>query len=83
MTADTPRGVTSTLRDWLQPEDLALAGLMLLAPLLGGGADERSIADALLDGGHDPAVGSIALLATVGAIVAMATRVPGESRVDE
>jgi hypothetical protein len=65
----------------VQVEDFALVGVVLLGALLGGGAD-RSIARSILDREQDPLLGAISLIAALGAIVAMATRVPGESRVD-
>jgi len=64
----------------IQLEDVALGLLLVLSPLLGEGSglgfgsprDET-----------DPLLGLFALIAAVGAIVALATRVPGESRIVE
>ncbi len=64
----------------IQLEDVALVAVMVLGPLLAGSG---SLADTLLDRQHDPLLGLFALTAAVGAMVAMATRVPGESRFDE
>jgi hypothetical protein len=44
------------------------------------GSSSGAIANALLDREPDPLLGAFALLAAIGAMVALATRVPGESR---
>lgn len=62
----------------IQLEDLALALLLLLGPLLGGAGGGLSLGS--LRGEPDPLLGIFALVAALGAIVALATRVPGESR---
>jgi hypothetical protein len=63
----------------IQAEDVALALVVLLGPLLAGGST-GAIADALLGRQRDPLLGAFALIAAIGAMVALATRVPGESR---
>jgi hypothetical protein len=63
---------------------VALAALLLLAPLVGGGfgsGDSGGASLGSLRGVADPLLGSFALVAAIGAIVALATRVPGESRI--
>jgi hypothetical protein len=65
----------------IQVEDLALVGVVLLGALLGEGAT-ASVAQSILERERDPLLGAVSLIAAVGAMVAMATRVPGESRVD-
>lgn len=62
----------------VQLEDIALAVLVLLGPLVGNGS---GFSLSSLRGETNPILGFFALLAAVGAIVALATRVPGESRV--
>ncbi len=64
----------------IQPEDIALIGTMLLAPTLGGSS---GLANRLLSGDHDPLLGAWALIAAVGAIAALASRVLGESDIDD
>ncbi len=68
----------------IQLEDVALALLLLLGPLLSGdgdGADPNRLGSGFLRRETDPALGLFALVAAIGAIAALATRVPGESRV--
>ena len=72
------KGVTAVLAR-IQAEDVALVVVVMLGPLLAGGSS-GAIADALLGRERDPLLGAFALLAAIGAMVALATRVPGESR---
>ncbi len=64
----------------IQVEDVALALLLLLGPLLSRGEASGDGAVGFLARAPDPLVGLFALIAALGAIVALATRVPGESR---
>jgi len=69
----------------IQLEDVALALLLLVGPLLSGrgsaGADPTGLGIGFLSRETDPLLGIFALVAAIGAIAALATRVPGESRV--
>jgi len=64
----------------IQLEDVALGLLLVLSPLLGEGS---GLGFGSSRGEPDPLLGLFALIAAVGAIVALATRVPGESRIVE
>lgn len=64
----------------IQLEDVALALLLLLGPPLSRGEASGDGAVGLLVRAPDPLVGLFALVAALGAILALATRVPGESR---
>jgi hypothetical protein len=64
----------------LQVEDLVLAGVVLLGPVLTSASG--SFGAGVLSSERDPVGGLFALLAAIGAMAAVATRVPGESRVD-
>ncbi|MBA2254907.1 MAG: hypothetical protein H0W07_07330 [Chloroflexi bacterium] len=68
------------IRRALQPEDLLLAAVLVVLPLLGGDAAEP--APSFFDDRVDVFGGLVAILAAVGAIVCMATRAPGESPLD-
>jgi hypothetical protein len=68
------------LRRHLQAEDIALGLVLIVTPLVSGNGD---LGARLLFGGNDPLLGFIALVSCVGAITAIATRVPGESVLDQ
>src|SRR3954469_5302859 len=68
------------LRRHVEPEDIALGLVLVVTPLVGGNGD---LGARLLFGGNDRPLGFIALISCVGAICAIATRVPGESVLDQ
>jgi hypothetical protein len=68
------------LRRHIEPEDIALVAVLIVTPFLGGGGD---LGARLLFGSSDPVLGLIALVSCVGALSAIATRVPGESVLDQ
>jgi hypothetical protein len=68
------------LRRHIEPEDIALGFVLVLTPLIGGSSD---LGARLLSGADDPTLGLVALVSCVGAIAAIATRVPGESVLDQ
>ena len=66
----------------IQVEDVVLAGLLVLGPLLAGRSADGGSGSGFLDNDHDALRGLIALLAGLGAIACLATRTPGQSTID-
>lgn len=66
------------LRHAIQPEDVLLAAILVASPLL----RPRGTSSGILDREPDLVGGLIALVAAVGAIACLATRVPGASALD-
>jgi hypothetical protein len=72
--------VVQRLQRSIQIEDAVLAGLLVLEPLLAGRSSSTAVG--FLDRGPDILGGSIAVVAAIGAIVCLATRLPGQSTLD-
>ncbi len=78
---DGPPPRLERLRRWIAIEDVVLSAVLVVAPVLLG---DRGAASAGSAGGGDVDVlgGLIYIVAVIGAIACLATRVPGESRLD-
>src|SRR4051812_31020006 len=77
--AERLRALVRDLPRHIQLEDVALVGTLLVTPFL---APITNLLP-LIGGGTDFIGGLVAFLAAVGAIVAMATRVPDENRFEK